>query len=260
MAESTLSPQSHFALRDLLLPTNPRQFGPITERLLLRSAAMLLAIFAVGAVLSLTTDSTALRAAGLSLVFPGGGFLYVAWPSLFFLSLVAMAFAVLLWWGLSAFFMVPLVWVASAVGSALLADGPRLWSAPDTIWHWAIPVIFATTVVTVIAAMWRSWHQHRHKVASVAELNEYLSTAEPPQALLEPFEPNDVDREVLGWMYELALQPPDQFEGFDWGEQYHGGTCLRYQLAFLGESLAVYAANALAQLPADRGTRPSSVY
>ncbi len=58
-----------------------------------------------------------------------------------------------------------------------------------------------------------------------------------------------MDSELVRWIYELALQPIDEFEGFDWGEQYHGGTCLRYQLAFLGEALAAYAVNVVPNHP-----------
>ncbi len=43
----------------------------------------------------------------------------------------------------------------------------------------------------------------------------------------------------------MALQPIDQFKGFDWGEQIHGPTCARYQLNMLGYGLSLYAANYL---------------
>ena len=172
------------------------------------------------------------------MIFPGGGFLYVAWPSLFVATLVAMAFAVLLWWGLSAFFLIPLVWLISVVGSASLGGGAH-------VWDWAIPLVISVTAATLGTMLFRSRAQHRRKVASIPAMNEYLKSTPAPQASHPSLEPNSLDRELLAWCYELALQPPDEFEGFDWGEQYHGGTCLRYQLAFLGESLAAYAANAL---------------
>ncbi len=229
----------------LLLATNPAQFGPITRRLLIRTGVMLLGIFAIGAALVFGSDDPAWRAAGTSLIFPGGGFLYLSMPLLFLATIVAMGFAVLLWWGLSAFFLVPLVWFGSVLTSALLADGPRLWLEPGTTWDWAVPVLLASTVALLSAAMIRSVALHREKVAAIPEMNDYLQSTEEPKPAATTLEPNDMDRELLGWMYELALQPPDQFEGFDWGEQFHGGTCLRYQLAFLGESLAAYAANAL---------------
>lgn len=240
MAESHIHMDiaSSSAVDGLLLSENPRQYGPETRRLLIRTSAMLLAIIGLGAWLSLTSDDASLRAAGLSMVFPGGGFLYAAWPSLFVLTLVAMAFAVLLWWGLSAFFLIPLVWLISVMGSAAVGDGSHVWG-------WSIPLVLSMTIATFATMFFRSRTMHRRKVASVPAMNAYLKSTPAPQASHPTLEPNALDRELLAWCYELALQPPDEFEGFDWGEQYHGGTCLRYQLAFLGESLAAYAANAL---------------
>jgi hypothetical protein len=245
MAESTIGLQQRSPLDGLLLPERPAQFGPVTRTLLVRTGAMLLAMFATGTVLTFAFEDAAWRAAGLSLILPGGGFLYTATPLLLLATVVAMAFAVLLWWGLSAFFAVPLVWAVSVVGSALVADGPRLWSEPGTTWPWAIPLIMASAIALVATAMIRSRLLHRRKVAAIAGMNDCLRTAEELRPAQSPLEPDDLDRELLGWIYELALQPADKFEGFDWGEQFHGGTCLRYQLAFLGESLAAYAANVL---------------
>jgi hypothetical protein len=245
MAESIIAAEDKSPLDSLLLPENPPQFGPVTRRLLIRTGLILLGIFGLGLTLTLGLDDPVWRAAGLSLIFPGGGFLYAAWPLLFLLTILAMGLAVLLWWGLSAFFMVPLVWGVSVVGSALLGDGPRLWSDPGTTWDWAIPVLVAASIALVATALIRSAMLHRRKVAAIPEMNDLLRSACEPAPADAPLEPRDLDRELLCWVYELALQPRDQFEGFDWGEQYHGGTCLRYQLAFLGESLAAYAANAL---------------
>ena len=205
----------------------------------------LVVMFIVGALLALFSTSIALRAAGASMMFPGGGFLYIGWPSLWLLSILAMAFAFLMWWGLSAFFAIPLAWALSIIGSALLAGGPSLWSAPGTTWDWAIPVVAGVAIVSFAAAKWNHYIVHRKKVSDLEETNAYISTTEIPQSSNAPFEPTDFDREVLAWMYELCLQPEDEFEGFDWGEQYHGGTCLRYQMTQMGEVMAGYAANML---------------
>ena len=74
-----------------------------------------------------TTSATWSRALGLSLVFPGGGFLYEALPLAFLLTLGALVLATVLWWGISAQFAIPLVWAVAAVVTVLLADGPRLF-------------------------------------------------------------------------------------------------------------------------------------
>ena len=56
-------------------------------------------------------------------------------------------------------------------------------------------------------------------------------------------DPTEFDSELLRWAYDMALQPLDKFKGFDWGEQIHGPTCVRYQLNFLGDALALYSVN-----------------
>ena len=96
----------------------------------------------VGTVLVAVSDTTWARALGLSLVFPGGGLLYVASPLLFLVVLAVLVVAVVLWWGISAHWAIPLVWVVGAALAAVLADGPRLFVDRGTTWPWAIPVVY----------------------------------------------------------------------------------------------------------------------
>jgi hypothetical protein len=236
---------SGITVDDLLLPTHPPRYGPVTRRLLVRTAALMGVLFVAGVALATAFESPYARAAGLSLILPGGGFLYDAWPLLFIATAVAMFFAVVLWWGLSALFTIPLVWVGAGALSVALARGPRLFVERDTTWEWAIPVVVLVYVALVAHAVVRSEKRYRSKLAEVTAINAFLRTATLPTPSKPDVEPTELDSELLRWTYDLALQPIDQFEGFDWGEQYHGGTCLRYQLCFLGEALAVCAANLL---------------
>lgn len=236
MTDATPFDTERSALPFSLLPMNPPQYGPVTRSLLARTYGLLAVINLLGLALILQGDDGQV-AAGLSLLLPGSGFLYLGAPGLFILTIILSALAMVLWWGLSAFFTVPLVWL----GSALVC-----WYLPnETTWAWAPTPIMAVTAAIYASLFFRARKHHRDKVAEIPRINDYLRTAELPHKVETEIEPGELEREVLGWAYELALQPPDQFEGFDWGEQYHGGTCLRYQLAFLGESLAAYAANAL---------------
>lgn len=45
------------------------------------------------------------------------------------------------------------------------------------------------------------------------------------------------------------LAAPDEFVGFDWGEQFHGPTCVRYQIDFLGWALAGFTVNHVPNAP-----------
>jgi Linalool dehydratase/isomerase len=233
----------------LLLPDRPPRLGPVSRKLVLRLLVVLAVVVIAGTAMVAFSDSAAVRAAGLSLVFPGGGFLFIASPLLFVVAMVALVLAVVLWWGISAHWAIPLVWLLSAVGAAALADGPRLFVDRGTTWPAAIPVVYALAAVAVGTAVFRLERKYRRKLAKVPELNAYLgaATVAPPEATFE--EPTDFDAELLGWVYDMALQPLDEFTGFDWGEQIHGPTCVRYQLNMLGYGLALYAANHLPNAP-----------
>jgi len=225
-----------------LLRTDPRRMGPVTRFLVLRLVAVVVVVEVVGTVL-VALGGTAARAAGLSLVFPGAGFLFTGSPLLFVLTWVLLSVAVVLWWGMSLHPGIPGVWALSAVGSALLAEGPRLFVDRGTTWDWAIPLAYVGALAVVGALVWTFEARFRSKRSKVPELNEYLRTADVPAASTLLREPDAMDAELLRWAYELCLQPIDRFDGFEWGEQLHGGTVVRYQLNYLGWALAPYAVN-----------------
>ncbi|MEN9643982.1 MAG: hypothetical protein RL238_651 [Actinomycetota bacterium] len=225
-----------------LLPTEPRRMGPVTRFLVLRLAAVVTLVEVVGSLL-VVFGGTAVRAAGLSMVFPGAGFLFTGAPLLFVLTWVLLSIAVVLWWGMSLHLGIPGVWAVSAVVSALLAEGPRLFVDRGTTWDWAIPVAYVGALAVIGALVWTFESRFRRKRAKVPELNEYLRTADVPASSTLLREPDEMDAELLRWAYELCLQPVDRFDGFEWGEQLHGGTVVRYQLNYLGWALAPYAVN-----------------
>jgi hypothetical protein len=233
----------------LLLPEQPRRFGPVTRRLLARLVVALAVVQAVGAWLVFATDSATARAAGLSLVFPGGGFLFDAAPVLFVLTLVLVLVALVLWWGVSTHFAIPLVWALSVVGAALLADGPRLWVDRGTTWDWAVPVVYLCALATLGTMVWKMEARFRRKRAKVPAINAYLREAQVPERVTELRPPDAMDAELLRWCYAFAEQPDDGLAGLDWGEQFHGGTQLRYQVNAIAWAMSLYAANYLPNAP-----------
>jgi hypothetical protein len=232
----------------LLLPTSPRRLGPVSRKLVTRLVVVLAAVVVIGSLL-VVLGGPAARAAGLSLVFPGGGLLYLAAPWWFLVTIVLLALAIVLWWGISAHWAIPLVWLGSAVASGLLSGAPRWFVDDGTTWPWMIPVVYALAIASVTVAVVRMERTHRRKLATVPDLNEYLAAATLPAREPDPNEPTAFDAELLDWVYGMALQPLDQFRGFDWGEQIHGPTCVRYQLNMMGYALSVYAANQLPNCP-----------
>jgi hypothetical protein len=235
------------AMRPPLLPEHPRRMGPVTRRLVLRTVAVVTAVQAIGIALVLVGGRW--RTFGLGLALPGGGFLHTAAPIAFVLTWVAVSLALVLWWGMSVHWGIPLVWLGSALAAVLWADGPRLGFARGTTWEWAVVPVYLLAAVAVGALVLTFESRFRRKRAAIPTLNAYLSTAALPEPARPLRQPDDMDAELLRWAYELSLQPVDEFAGFEWGEQFHGGTVVRYQLNYLGWALAPYAVNYVPNAP-----------
>ncbi len=165
-----------------LLDPHPPRLGPISRRLLLRLVVVLAVVEIAGAILTFGVATTRARAVGLSLTLPGGGFLYTARPVEFLITAVLVLVALVLWWGLSTHFAIPLVWAGSALVAGLLAGAPRLFVDEDTTWGWAIPVVYALAIAVIGTAIWKFERRFRRKRAKVAELNEYLVDGAPARA------------------------------------------------------------------------------
>ena len=233
----------------LLLPEQPRRFGPTSRRLLARLVVALAVVELVGTALIVLSDSETWRAFGVGLVFPGAGLLYDASPILFLLTQALVLIALVLWWGLSTHFSIPLVWLGTAIAAALLADGPRLWVDRGTTWSWAIPVAYVCALAVVATMVWKIERRFQKKRAMVPELNAYLAEAQIPERVTTLRPPDAMDAELLRWCYSFAEQPDDGLAGMDWGEQFHGGTQLRYQLNSISWAMSLYAANYLPNAP-----------
>ena len=219
-----------------LLPERPRRAGPQTRRLLRRTVLVLAAVEALATVLLIVGAPVA----GTSLIIPGGGLLYTRHPILFAVTAALVVLSIVLWWAISISWGIPFVWLASGA-LALVLGG-------DT-WGWAITADYVVAALCFGALAWSFEHRFRTKRAAIPALNEYLRTVVVPEPSRPLREPDDMDADLLRWCYELALQPLDEFRGFEWGEQFHGGTCVRYQLNYLGWALAAYAVNYVPNAP-----------
>ncbi len=233
-----------------LLPERPPRLGPVSRKLLLRLATVLATMQIAGAWLTFGVGTDRARAAGLSLAFPGGGFLFAGLPGLFLLTMALLALALIVWWGASAHFAIPLVWASGVAGAVALVHGPKIFLDNDTTWPWTIPLVYALAVGCVVTAAYRVERRYRTKLAKVPEINEYLRTAVAPTPLAIERSADSMDVELLRWVYAIACQPDDGLDGLDWGEQFHSGTQLRYQLNALCWALSMYAVNFVPNAPA----------
>ena len=227
----------------LLLNEHPTRLGPMSRRLVTRFMAAFVVWQLLGAFLIFAIDSPRTRAAGLSMVFPGAGLLYSRTPILFVVVLATLVVAFVVWWGISAHFAIPAVWVASVALAAAFV-GPRTWG-------WAIPVGYLALAGVSMAMAVKTERAFRTKRAQIPHLNEYLAntTGNLPEPVTSRRDPDAIDAELLRWCYAFAFQPDDGLDGLDWGEQFHGGTQLRYQLNGIAWAMSLYAANYLPNAP-----------
>ena len=245
----TLIAESPHVTEPFLLPEHPPRFGPVSRRLLMRLVAALALVQAVGAWLTFGVATPRARAGGLSLVFPGAGFLYGALPLAFVVTLALLLVALVVWWGASAHFAIPLVWLGSAGLSALLVDGPKMFAGRHTVWTWSIAVAYLLAVGFVATCVVRIERRYRAKVALIPEINDYLRTAVAPPPMHVQRTADAMDVELLRWAYAIAFQPDDEMVGLDWGEQMHSGTQSRYQLNALCWALSAFAVNFVPNAP-----------
>ncbi|HAS12105.1 MAG TPA: hypothetical protein DCS55_16550, partial [Acidimicrobiaceae bacterium] len=128
-----------------LLPEEPRRAGPVTRRLLARTAAVLAAL-EVGAVALLLAGGPTAEVVGSSMIVPGGGLLHTGRPVLFALTAALVVLCIVLWWAMSLAWGIPAVWLVSGIAAVALDDGTR--------WGWAVPVDFAIAATCIGAAAW----------------------------------------------------------------------------------------------------------
>lgn len=176
------------------------------------------------------------RAGLLGLVFPGLGFagwasgdqlwLALVWMAL---SLSAFAFSLMIWFGTGNVLAPPVLWSISA----LVASRPD-WVGLNPVpfasdWLVAVgPVLCSVAAVAWIGSGPRSLQARTATVAGGWNRASRLDT--PGELSLE-----DLQRQRL--LLDRALQPVDEFRGFEWRDQFQTAA-IRYQVNFLSYALS----------------------
>jgi len=240
----------------LVIPERSSTLGPLTRSRLWRTAMIYLAIAALGLGIAHLAQSSHLQAFGLGLVFPGGGFVHylaggtgsIAVHALLvagsvFLVLVGL----ILWFATGNALAPPVAWLVSALGGAAMGHTETFAGS-----YWLVPGLAAGTIGLGLFL-------HRRAVARKLterdELNEVLgrwvSSTTPTVAGSDRPDVEELsceDLAALRFALDRALQPIDEFNGFEWIEQFQP-SAVRYQINNLGYALSL--AN-YARLPAMR--------
>lgn len=228
-----------------LIEPRTRVFGPIAMHLINRALAVWLAFCAIGAVPSLLSVtglapvSAAWQAFGWGLWLPGAGFVAAGdwWILLFPLALLLVFVAFWVWVLSGAVILPPLAWLATAIG-AYFAIGETVY--PYT---WVIvPAAAAFVLIIHFARLrWNYVTSSRRGAKRAAELPRMLAeldaaTVPPPPPQSRELTPDDIA--ASRYLFNLALQPIGQFEGFTRIDNFQLAA-LRYQLNYMSYGLTM---------------------
>ncbi|WP_374526969.1 hypothetical protein [Novosphingobium sp.] len=225
------------------LPQTRGGTGTATARIQRRTWTVWLTLCAIGLAPHVLGLSPALKAAGLGLWLPGGGFLALGgwWSLLFPLTLVLFVASLVAWFWAGAVIAPLIVWG----GAALLAGS----LAGESTWNGG-PYAAATAV----AAIGLSFRARNRKAALAGAERALAREAFLPKALAEVARqqrdvPCEASRELtpdqlagLRYLLDRTLQPVASFDGFTIIDQFQPAA-LRYQINHMGFALAIAQAN-----------------
>jgi len=182
--------------------------------------------------------SPSVRSAGLGLLFPGAGFIAVGGWALLLVpfTLLLFAVAVFAWFATGIIVAPPLVWLLASVAAGAMTREPGWTHAP-------------LLALAALAAWWirgraKARRRHKEEVEKRTNRNAYLPAAMAavaeravPMPAPDAHELSAVDVALSRLMFNRALQPVGQLEGFNKIDQFQTAA-LRYQINFLGYGLA----------------------
>lgn len=211
--------------------------GPLTARRLNRFYLLLAAVYVAGIAPVLLGASTAWKAFGLGLIFPGAGFLFAGgWAAipLAIASFLAFVVIMFIWWARGVIVGPPGVIVGTALLAAAYAgDGPGIaWT------EWGIPAAVAALHAGLAL-------RRRGKFTKAQErgraLNEVVTRIEPilrdyPVTAAEEMPPAQIAE--FRRMLDLSLQPVDSWNGFSMNDTWQDGA-LRYQICTMSWNLSM---------------------
>jgi len=217
----------------------PAPHGPVTAARQRRTMVIYGLVCLLGLLPVLLQMSPAWQAAGLGLWLPGAGFLTVGgWSiTLFPLTLLVFVISLVAWFWAGAIIAPIIVWG----GSAFLAAG----MATETAWPAAHGVAALLIVAGGLFVRAKTSARHADGARVFAERLAHL-----PQSITDVEEeaaqvPDPTTREMtpeqlaaLRYVLDRALQPMEEFNGFDIIDQFQPAA-LRYQLNHMGFALGI---------------------
>jgi len=224
---------------NLLIPIRDSAVGPVTARRTRTTLTIYAMVAFIGFLPTLLDAHHHWRALGMGLAIPGGGCLFYGHGWLFAASFLSFLFGLVLWFGTANALAPPTVWLLTLMmvfhhnHSDDTPWGPAKWVALGIV---LVPFVGIAVIRQI--DLWRGR-------ALAKKRNEYLSepetvlSAEPAQTQDEL---SEEDLAVLRYSLNRALQPVDEFNGFQIIDQIKLAA-LRYQLNWMSYGLSLMQYN-----------------
>lgn len=251
-------------VRTDLLPIENRYFS-VSRKHQLYSVSLYLILTFLTTVFIQLMDNQSLKTLALGFYFPGAGFLYwVGYENpdqVMYLAAIVLTFSIftltLIFWVATGNVLFPfLIWIGAAIIASLhsfsntTSDQDYLWQSAEI--YAPLFCLFSILILFVLLITAHSIQiskgkllNNRTRCRTSNPLGEYKNHVTVPSRAtshtqLKPFK-NELSLEDLRLMRLLldrALQPVDQFNGFEWNDQFQSGA-IRYQLNFMSYALSI---------------------
>jgi hypothetical protein len=217
-------------------------WGPVTRRKLGRTVALYCALYVFAFAIQQYADSQRLQAMATGFMLPGAGFLYWASPTvstwlamlaLAALSVAGFAVAMVLWFATGNIVAPVAVWLGSAVAAAFVP----VFSANALPWTIVVEVLRFGVPIMILMAFVSKAERAEKQARQIARKTTIAPVACSPSAPVAD-ELSLQDLQKMRALLDRALQPVDEFNGFDWIDQFQTAS-LRYQINFVSYALSV---------------------
>ncbi len=213
--------------------------GPVTSARQRRTAMIYAAVWMLGLVPVLMNASAGWQAAGLGLWMPGAGFVAVGgWAVILFPLTIALFAASLIAWFWAGLVLAPVtVWAGAALMAGAMAN-ETAWPGAHVVVLLAMGAVtyyFRNRTITARAAgEVKRAARAAFLPASLAEVK--VKAAAVPDATTRELALDDIAS--LRYLLDRALQPVNEFNGFDIIDQFQPAA-LRYQINHMGFALGI---------------------
>ncbi len=221
----------------LMIPVRDKAHGEATLKRLRRFTIIYAILFVFGIVPALFGANAAVQALGMGLMWPGAGFLASGSFISILLTLVLFAAALIFWFGAGNIMAPILVWFGAAFLAAMTTG--------EYVASYALAVSVGTIVALVLYGVITSRSTQRQAITRAQSRNRMLVqvkerpiNAQPADNVLQA-ELSEEQLAAARYVLDRALQPLDQFDGFDFIDQFQTAS-VRYQLNFASYGLSVY--------------------